>query len=119
MLRTLIRRPLFWLFRVPVPSGPIGGVLRAPSTPRGDLLVVLPTRTPGVATARRHVWSGVRHGLGALRDVDAWADARLDPARGSEADVHRVAALHQLDTAIEEMRTARRALAAIKERRTR
>jgi len=48
--------------------------------------------------------------------VDAWADARHDPARASEASVHHVAALHQLDAAIEELRTARHFLDAITER---
>ncbi|WP_435107819.1 hypothetical protein [Nocardiopsis synnemataformans] len=71
---------------------------------------ILPRRLPGEAAARRHAWTGVHHGLGALRAVNAWADVRYDPDRGSEAEVHHLAALHQIDTALEELAAARRAL---------
>lgn len=73
----------------------------------------LPVRTPGLSTARGHVWEGVRHGLAAIRDADACASARLDPARLAEEPVRRVAALHQLDAALESLAAARRALDAI------
>ncbi|WP_160051450.1 hypothetical protein [Nocardiopsis sp. FR26] len=70
----------------------------------------LPHRTPGLAAARRHAWTGVHHSLGALRAVAAWTDVRYDPARGSEADVTHLAALHQIDTALAELAAARAAL---------
>ncbi|WP_435109418.1 hypothetical protein [Nocardiopsis synnemataformans] len=70
---------------------------------------LLPYRTPGLATARRHTWSGVRHGLGALRDVDAWHGTEST----AEARVREVAALQQIDTALAELAAAREALADI------
>ncbi|MFF8768519.1 hypothetical protein ACF07Q_28725 [Nocardiopsis dassonvillei] len=74
---------------------------------------ILPRRTPGLATARRHTWTGVHHSLGALRAVSEWADVRHDPTCGSEADVLYVAACHQLDAAGTALAAAREALAAI------
>jgi hypothetical protein len=75
-----------------------------------EFIDVLPVRTPGLAAARRHAWAATSHALGALRDADTYADARLDPSRSEEAHVRHVAALHQLDAALAELAAARRAL---------
>ncbi|MEU0492595.1 hypothetical protein ABZ249_25490 [Nocardiopsis sp. NPDC006139] len=70
----------------------------------------LPVRTPGLAGARRHVWDATGHALGAVRAMSAWADDRLDDARSSEADVRHLAALHQIDAALDALAAARTAL---------
>lgn len=124
-LRTLLPWP--WRRRKPTPTAPppratqVGhvSVHIAPDLTHLESLAKdtseqpLPTRIPGLSTARRHAWEGVRHGRGALAATRAWAEDRHDPTRGSEADVQHTAALHQIGTALDSLKRAREALDAI------
>lgn len=128
-LRTLLPWP--WRRRKSAPAPPraipVGRVsvhitpdlAHLESLAKGTTEVPLPTRTPGLSTARRHAWEGARHGRGALAATRAWADTHHDPTRGSEADVQHTAALHQIDTALDSLARARKALDAIDERNRR
>lgn len=107
-------RKLLSAFRRRTPSPPAS---RATPVGEANVTIVaqapssnLPRRAPGLATARRHTWDATSHAIGAIRDADAYADARLDPARTDEAHVRHIAALHQLDAALEHLSAARAAL---------